>query len=139
MGDGTEELMEWVRGTWDGGIDRDGLYMYLGNATGGRSYVARRDGDICEIGAAGIGDDAVRSYGIVPWGQFVETVMARILPVDWLPSYSGEDSEAWRLAVRWNGQFLARSGGDGGGPAGHEAVLRRVEFALCPLLGVRPR
>lgn len=139
MDDGMPGLVAWVRETWEDGIDKDGLYMYLGNATGSREYVARREGDICEIGVSGGGDDGVRAYGIIPWSQFSETVLARILPVDWLPYYSGEDSEKWRLTVRWNGQFLARSGGDGGGPAGHEAVLRRIEFALCPLLGVRPR
>lgn len=132
-------LANWVRETWDGGLDRDGLYMHVGSRAGTREYVARRDGDMCEVGALGNGACPVDEHRVMPWETFDEKVMSQVLPVDWLPYYvGGGDAGDWSLVVRWNGQFLVRSGGRGGGPAGYEMLLHRVEAAICPLLGLRP-
>ena len=133
------------QGSWSGEsqrIGQDGLRMYAGTrGKPTREYLARRDGDTCELSVTGRNGDTTCIHGIVPSDEFYETVISRIPSVDWYECYDGDsmDGYDWSLQVRWDNEFVICSSGHVNGPDGYRTIIEFIEEAYCSLIDAPSR
>lgn len=123
-------------------IGQDGLRMHAGmRGMPTREYLARRDGDTCELSVTGRNGDTTCVHGTVPSEDFYEAVISYIPSVDWYEFYDGDsvDGYDWSLQVRWDNEFIIRSGGHVNGPDGYRTIIEFIEDAYCSLIGAPSR